>query len=314
MSLDFWLNLVLFQVFQLTTLAIRGPSGERFTRNLDWVAIREEVVRGVPLCVQDFVRDPVFTQRKFSSETGVTMLSEAATISDRITSSSASAPWSKMESESLGQIIADLMTSFESALDRRRVVKDMSKQWHALGAVRPSSGESSSQNGVRIPPVVEEGQVDCVPVVAPSRKVAGHSRHQSLPVKGKKKVFKSPVKMQRKFGFSGPSASSRKRGVVKNPTFASALASLLHCRPVEKLGEVGEVGKRYCFLWASITSALLVFCYYFSCSTKLFVFFIVFFVHIYCSQKLISPKKIGERKKEKVKIMHGMTPACVEKI
>ena len=37
----------LFHVFQLTALAIRGPvtSGERFTVNLDQVAVREEVVR-----------------------------------------------------------------------------------------------------------------------------------------------------------------------------------------------------------------------------------------------------------------------------
>ena len=102
----------LFQVFQLTALAIRGPvtSGEKFTVNLDWVAIREEFVRGVLLCVQDFVRDPVFTHRSFFSETGVAMPSEAAAISDSNTSSSVYAPWSEVEIGSSAQIIADLKT------------------------------------------------------------------------------------------------------------------------------------------------------------------------------------------------------------
>ena len=118
-----------FQVFQLTALPIRGSvtSGERFTLNFDRVAIREEVVRGVLLCVQDFVRDPVFTQRSFFSETGVAMLSEAAAISDSITSSFLYAPWSGVESESTGRIVADLKICFENALDRRRVVKDTSE-------------------------------------------------------------------------------------------------------------------------------------------------------------------------------------------
>ena len=106
-----------FQVFQLTALALRGPlpSGENFTVNLDRMAIREDIVRGVLLCVQDFVRDPVFRQRSFFSETGVEMLSEAAAISDSITSSSLYVPWSAVETESSGRIISDLKTCFEKA-------------------------------------------------------------------------------------------------------------------------------------------------------------------------------------------------------
>ena len=167
----FWFIHVSFQVFQLTALAIRGPlpSGEKFAVGLDRVALREDIVRGVLLCVQDFVRDPVFTQRSLFSETGVEMLSEAAGISDSITSSSVYVPWSTVESESSARIISDLKTCFEKAVERRRVVKDTSEQWYSLGAVRPSSGESSSLYGVRISTVVEEGRVDYVPVAAPSR-------------------------------------------------------------------------------------------------------------------------------------------------
>ena len=179
---------MLFQVFQLTALALRGPlpSGEKFTVNLDRVAIREDIVRGVLLCVQDFVRDPVFTQRSFFSETGVEMLSEAAAISDSVTSRSLYVPWSAVETESSARSISDLKACFEKAVERRRVVKDTSEQWYRLGAVRPSSGESSSQCGVRISTVVEEGQVDYVPVAAPSHKAASQSRRLGSPRKGKK--------------------------------------------------------------------------------------------------------------------------------
>ena len=191
--------------------------------NLDRAAIREDIVRGVLLCVQDFVRDPVFTQLSFFSKTGVEMLSEAAALSDVITSSSLYVPWSAVETESSARIISDLKTCFEKALERRRVVKDTSEQWYRLGAVRPSSGESSSQYGVRISTVVEEGQVDYVPVAAQSRKVASQSRRLSSPGKGKKKVSHSLVKVPRQFEVSSPSLSPRKRTVIDDPNLAPAL-------------------------------------------------------------------------------------------
>ena len=200
------------------------PSGEKFTVCLDRVAIPENTVRGVLLCVQDFVRDPVFTQRSFFSETGVEMLSEAAAISNSITSISVYVPWSAVESESSARIISDLKTCFEKVLERRRMVKDTSEQWYRLGAVRPSSGESS-QYDVRISTVVEEGQVDYVPVAAPSHIVASHSRRLSSPGKGKKKVSHSPVQVRRQFEVSSPPVSSRKRTVTDDPNFTAALIS-----------------------------------------------------------------------------------------
>ena len=182
-------------------------------------------MRGVLLCVQDFVRDPVFTQRSFFSESGVEMLSEAAAISDSITSSSLCVPWSTVETESSPRIFSDLKTCFEKAVERRRVVKDTSEQWYRLGAVRPSSGESSSQYGVRISTVVEEGQVNYVPVAAPSHKFSSESRRLASPGKGKKKMFHSPVKVRRQFEVSSPSPSSRKRTVIDDPNFAAALTT-----------------------------------------------------------------------------------------
>ena len=218
---------VSFQVFQITALALRGPlpSGEKFNVCLDQVAIPEKIVRGVLLCVQDFVRDPVFTQRSFFAETGLEMLSEATAIADSITSNSVYVPWSTVESESSSRICADLKACFDKAIERRRVLKDTREQWYRLGAVRPSSGESSSQCGVRISTVVEEGQVDYVPVAAPSHNVASHSRRLSSPGKGKKRVSHGPVQVRRQFEVSSPPISSRQRTVTNDPNFAAALVS-----------------------------------------------------------------------------------------
>ena len=164
-------------------------------------------------------------QRSFFAETGLEMLSDATAIADSITSSSVYAPWSTVESESSSRMCADLKACFDKAIERRRVVKDTSEQWYRWGAIRPSSGESSSQGGVRISTVVEEGQVDYVPVAAPSRKVSSHKRHQSSPEKGKRKKSHSPVKARRHFEVSSPPVSSHKRTVTDDPNFAAALVS-----------------------------------------------------------------------------------------
>ena len=62
-------KLMFFHVFQLTAFIFHGTvtSGERFTTNLDRVAIKEDVVRGVLLYVQGFVSDP-FSRIAFFSQ------------------------------------------------------------------------------------------------------------------------------------------------------------------------------------------------------------------------------------------------------
>ena len=69
---------VLFEVFQLTALAVRGAGrrGVNFNINLDRVAISHEAVEGV----QDFLRDASFAQRGFFSVSGVTMLKDAVAV------------------------------------------------------------------------------------------------------------------------------------------------------------------------------------------------------------------------------------------
>ena len=79
---------VMFQVVQLTALVVRGPATrvETFSISLDIVAIPDREGHGVLLCVQDFVRSPLFTQWRIFSESDLTMLSESVAIADSIPS------------------------------------------------------------------------------------------------------------------------------------------------------------------------------------------------------------------------------------
>ena len=123
------LDTVMFQAFHLRALMIRGSAtrGQRFIINLDRVAIKEEQVRGVLLCVQDFVRGPQFTQRNFFSESGLTMLSESVAIAGSITSSSVYAPWSLVGTAFAGQVMSDLCACWDRVVLCRRTANDTSE-------------------------------------------------------------------------------------------------------------------------------------------------------------------------------------------
>ena len=53
-----------------------------------------EVAEGFITCVQDFVRDPFFTQKSFFSERGVAMLKDAVAVADSVIVSEKFKPWS----------------------------------------------------------------------------------------------------------------------------------------------------------------------------------------------------------------------------
>ena len=74
---------------------VKGPSELHpvCTVSLDGVANDHEQVKGAVECVQDFVRHPLFTQKNFFSETGISMLYTAATALDAVRNSSKFDPW-----------------------------------------------------------------------------------------------------------------------------------------------------------------------------------------------------------------------------
>ena len=211
-------------MFQLTTLVIRGSPAkcEEFTMNLDRVAIKKEEVRGVLLCVQDFVRSPHFTQRSFFSETGLSMLSESVAIADSIASSPVYAPWSVVASASASQVISDLCHCWDRVVLHRRAVKDTSECWYHSGAPR---SETASRPGVRISDVIEEGRVEYVPVGPPALGSPGPSKIRAPSSKRKRKITRSPVKLPGRFEVSSRPASPPRRSLVEDPSFACALAA-----------------------------------------------------------------------------------------
>ena len=182
---------------------IRGypTQGEEFTISLSRVAIKREGVRGVLLCVHDFVRSPHFTHRNFFSETGLAMLSESVANADSITVSPVCAPWSVVESASVSQVINDLYACWDRVVLRRRTAKDTSERWFHSGTPR---SETASRPGVRISNVVEEGRVEYVPVGPPALGLPGPSKICSSSSKRKRKVIRSPMKLPRRFEVSSP--------------------------------------------------------------------------------------------------------------
>ena len=203
---------------------IRGSSAscEAFTINLDRVAINKEEVRGVLLCVQDFVRSPHFTQRNFFSETGLATLSESVAIADSISSSPVYAPCSVVASASSSQVIGDMCSCWDRVVLRRCSAKDTSERWHHGSSPWV---ETASRPGVRISDVVEEGRVEYVPVGPPVLGSPGPSKIRSPSSKRKRKITRSPVKLPRRFEVSSTPASPPRRSLVEDPSFASALAA-----------------------------------------------------------------------------------------
>ena len=104
---------------------VKGPSELHpvFTVSLDGVAIDHEKVKGTVACVQDFVRHPLFTQRSFFSETGISMLNFAVAAADAVRNSERFDPWKAIGVEA-GPTIADLKSCREKILSQRKSVKD----------------------------------------------------------------------------------------------------------------------------------------------------------------------------------------------
>ena len=114
------------------------------------------------------------------------------------------------------------------ALDWRRVVKDSQEQWYAVGGIRPSSEDSTSQSGVRIPNVVEEGRVEYVPVSVPSFISPGPRNRRVSSGKSKKRtISRSPVK--RRFEIASPPPESHQHRKVEDLSFSATLDRQQSC-------------------------------------------------------------------------------------
>ena len=195
---------------------VKGPSEVHpvFTVSLDGVAIDHEKVKGAVACVQDFVRHPSFTQRRFFSETGIGMLNNAVTAADAVRNSAHFDPWGAIGVEA-GPVIIDLKSCREKILSQRKAVKDTRERWFSGETVASSAvGQTAPKTTVRISDVVEVGDVQ---YVAEHEKLRLPCCSRSRPGKGKKRQSSASPGVTKKKHFSLCSPS------VSRPSFESAL-------------------------------------------------------------------------------------------
>ena len=158
------------------------------------------------------------------------MLAESAASCDSITNSAVFEPWSHVETASRSQVLAEVCACVNQAVDRRRAVKDWKEQLYAVGGIRPSS-----QSGLRISNIVEEGRVENVPVRALSVSVPDRSKLRVSSGKSKKrKIRRSPVK--RRFKMASPALSSQQHRVVEDSGFSPALDGQQFCKRSRRSG------------------------------------------------------------------------------
>ena len=164
-------------------------------------------MKGVVACVQDFVCHPLFTQKKFFSETGITMLNTAVTAEDVVRDSARFDPWGALGADA-SPVIADLKSCREKVVSRRKAVKDTRDRWFGAETVASSAvGETAPRLTVRISDVVEVGDVQ---YVEEHEKLGVHccSRSESNPGKSKKRQAPvSPGVAKKQFSFGSPSAN-----------------------------------------------------------------------------------------------------------
>ena len=114
----------------MTALGKKGPSELHsvVTVSLDGVVINPEKVNGAVACVQDFVRHPLFTQKNFFSETGISMLNNAVTAADAVRHSSEFVSWGAIGVE-VGPVKASLKSCRKKVVLRIKAVKDTRERW-----------------------------------------------------------------------------------------------------------------------------------------------------------------------------------------
>ena len=150
----------------MTALFQRRPAEEipRFQLNLDRVTIDRRAIDFPLCCVQSFVRDPLFTQRDFVMNNGISMLLSAVNVAGSVCGDSVYDPWAVIFPEGYAAVVSDLQKAYDVVVVRRKEARDTSERWFGVGSVAFSAvGESSGQQVVRISNVVEVGQVEYLP-------------------------------------------------------------------------------------------------------------------------------------------------------
>ena len=208
----------------------RGPAEEipRFHLNLDRVTIDHRSIDPAICCVQSFVRDPLFTQRDFFTDNGISMLLSAVNVAGSVCEDSVYDPWVVISPEGFAAVVADLKRAYDVVVVRWKDARDTSERWFGVASVASSVvGESSGQQSVRIPNVVEVGQVEYLPQSGSTIQAPITSFAIKSPGKSRQKKSETPAKspIKRRFEFDDESVVPPKGcGVYfDDPNFAIAL-------------------------------------------------------------------------------------------
>ena len=214
----------------MTALFQRGPAVEipRFHLNLDRVTIGHHSIDSAISFVQTFVRNPLFTQRDFFTDNGISMLLSAVNVAGSVCQDSVYDPWIVISPEWYTAVVADLKRAYDVVVVHRKDARDTSERWFGVASVASSVvGESSGQQAVRISNVLEVGQVEYLPQSVSSVPVPSKSFGIKSPGKGKLKKSETPAKsaIKRRFECDEESVVLPKgRGVYfDDPNFAISL-------------------------------------------------------------------------------------------
>ena len=106
----------------MTTLLQRGPAEEipRLQLNLDRITIDRRSIDSAIYCVQSFVRDPLFTQRDFSTDNGNLMLLSAVNDAGSVCENPVYDPWSAILPEGCAAVVADIKRTYDVVVVRRK--------------------------------------------------------------------------------------------------------------------------------------------------------------------------------------------------
>ena len=193
----------------MTTLFQRGPAEEipRFKLNLYRVTVDRRSIDSAICCMQSFVREPLFTQRDFFRDHGISMLLSAVNVAGSVCEDSVYNSWTVILAEGYAAVVVDLRRTYDVVV-RRNDARDTCERWFDVASVESSVvGESSGQQAVRISNVVEVGQVECSPQSVSTMQVPSTSFGIKSPGKGKQTKSEMPAKtaIKRRFEFDDKS-------------------------------------------------------------------------------------------------------------
>ena len=123
---------------------MKGANRHRspFSIKLDCVAVNGEAVEGVITCVEDFVRDPLFTHKSFYSDSGVAMLKDAVAVAGSVIVGEDFNPWSVFGDGCNQQDVSHLQSCPEKVVFWRKASQHRGERW--FGGPSAGSGFQSS--------------------------------------------------------------------------------------------------------------------------------------------------------------------------